>query len=338
MHANEVDDGEEEDSNQVDIPVVMISLNSANVLTTATVTPEMTSEEIVNHGMPERVRLYAGGDRPFFEDIDPVDPTLYLIHNLLTEEECDGLVKMAADKVEPVEEDSLLLLTSESSKLHNIDRTVIWKGALQGHWDKQIDERIEQVTGFPADHYSDFVVDRLNAGSFWQPHYDTHPYLDAMATITVFLTEDGSPVVYPSCKKPVKVLPRKGMAIVHHNTNEHHQLDMSTLSAMLPSQSEEPVYVARKYVFSAPMSNSRRIVLPMLALPFGGKLPGFVVKVHDFMVDKFGAEQGGGYFDKLCIFVPVLMLLGLAQFISETIQAKMKKGEKIKPKTKGKKE
>jgi hypothetical protein len=49
---------------ELTIPVVMISYNSANVLTTATVTPEMTQEEVVNHGMPERVRLYAGGDRP----------------------------------------------------------------------------------------------------------------------------------------------------------------------------------------------------------------------------------------------------------------------------------
>lgn len=45
-----VEDGAE----KVDIPVVMISLNSANVLTTATVTPEMKQEDILNHGMPER--------------------------------------------------------------------------------------------------------------------------------------------------------------------------------------------------------------------------------------------------------------------------------------------
>jgi hypothetical protein len=38
----------------IDIPVVMISLNSANVLTTATVLPEMQQEDIINHGMPER--------------------------------------------------------------------------------------------------------------------------------------------------------------------------------------------------------------------------------------------------------------------------------------------
>lgn len=39
---------------QIDIPTVMISYNSASVLTTATVTPEMQPDEIQNDGMPER--------------------------------------------------------------------------------------------------------------------------------------------------------------------------------------------------------------------------------------------------------------------------------------------
>lgn len=43
---------------QVQIPVVMISLNSANALTTATITATTKQHEIVNNGMPERVRLY----------------------------------------------------------------------------------------------------------------------------------------------------------------------------------------------------------------------------------------------------------------------------------------
>lgn len=44
----------EKGSEKIDIPVVMVSLNSANVLTSVTVTPEMKQEEIINNGMPER--------------------------------------------------------------------------------------------------------------------------------------------------------------------------------------------------------------------------------------------------------------------------------------------
>ena len=42
------------DDTTIDIPVVMMSYNSATILTSATVTPETKPEEIVNHGMPER--------------------------------------------------------------------------------------------------------------------------------------------------------------------------------------------------------------------------------------------------------------------------------------------
>jgi hypothetical protein len=43
---------------RVTIPTLMISLNSANSLTTATVAAGMRPSDIVNHGMPDRVRLY----------------------------------------------------------------------------------------------------------------------------------------------------------------------------------------------------------------------------------------------------------------------------------------
>ena len=328
----------EDDAEEVDIPVVMISLNSANVLTTATVTPDMAPSDIVNHGMPDRVRLYAGGDRPFFEDVEPVDPTLYLIHNLLTEEEAQHLVQSASTKVEPVTRDSILELSHQTENLSNVERVMLWKGALQPHSGKQVEERIEQVTGFPAAHYSDFVVDRLDTGSFWKPHFDAYPpNMVPTATITVFLTDDGPPIVYPSCREPIKIMPRKGMAIVHHNTDEKFEVDMAALHAFLPPTSEGPVYVARKYVFPTPVSNARRICLPLLAAPFGGKLPKFAVKIHDALVSKFGEEQGGVYFDKLCVFVPLLLLILLAQFIGNAVQSKMKQ-QPTKKKEKGKKD
>ena len=34
--------------------------------------------------------------------------------------------------------------------------TYLWKGAVAGETVKDIDERMSQVMGFPAEHYSDF--------------------------------------------------------------------------------------------------------------------------------------------------------------------------------------
>lgn len=316
---------DEEGADDIDIPVVMISMNSANVLTSATVTPNMAAEDIVNHGMPQRVRLYAGGDRPFFEDVEPADPTLYLIHNLLTEEECDSLIAAAAPIVSPVTNEDILQMTYSASDLEGVQRVMLWQGLLQSPAKKAIEERIEQVTGFPATHYSDFIVDRIEPGGRWKAHYDAKEGLPPpMASITVYLTDDGGSLVYPMSKDPVKILARKGVAVVHHNTNERHQLDQNTLHALLPSKSSSgPVYLARKYVYPIPVPTARRLALPVFAAPFGGKLPGAVVQIHDMLVDNFGPETGSFYFDKLCVFVPLLVVLGIVQLIGAAVHEKM---------------
>ena len=244
--------------------------------------------------------------------------------------ECDCLIHVASTKLEAVKQDSLLEHSYQTDKSHKMERVMLWKGALQTHGGKQVDERIEQVTEFPSAHYSDFIVDKLEAGSYWNPHYDVQMEagMVPMATITVFLTEEGPPVVYPSCDEPVKILSRKGMAIVHHNADNKHELDMATLHAYLPPSGT--VYVARRYIFSVPVSNARRIALPLFAAPFGAKLPHAIVKLHDIMVDKFGYGQGGIYFDKLCVFIPLLIILGLAQAIVNAVQSKMKPKKKAK--------
>lgn len=318
-----------EGADDIDIPVVMISLNSANVLTTATVENDMRPEDIVNNGMPDRVRLYSGGDRPFFEDVDTSGPVIYLIHNLLNAEECDSLVNQAKSRVTSVTENDELQLTHDSQNYVNVERVFLWQGMLQSQERKQIEERIEQVTGFPSDHLSDFVVDRLSEGSHWKPHYDTFPSVGKempMASMTIFLSEeqDGGEIVYPSTQdgKPVKINPARGLAVVHHNYEEKGTFDMSSLHAML-STSKGPVYVARKFIFSAPVSNARRIALPVYAAPFGGKLPSPIVSLYELLVDRFGYEDGGFYFDKLVVFFPILIILMATQAIVNYARSQM---------------
>lgn len=321
--------GEEEGADEIDIPVVMISMNSANVLTSATVSPDMAQQDIVNHGMPERVRLYAGGDRPFFEDVEPAEPTLYLIHNLLTDEECDTVIAAAEPRVEPVVKDDILQMTMSADDFENVKRVMLWQGLLQSPGKKAIEERIEQVTGFPATHFSDFVIDKLEPGAHWKPHYDFREgTIPPMASITIFLTENGASLVFPMSKDPVKILARKGLAVVHHNINEKNRVDQNTLHAMLPSTSG-PVYVARKYVYQMPVSTARRLALPVFAAPFGGKLPKALIQLHDLLVEKAGLEDGNFYFDKLCVFIPLLLILGIAQIIGSAIHQKMMEKPKV---------
>jgi hypothetical protein len=320
---------EGESADSIDIPVVMISYNAANVLTTATVTAEMKHEDVINHGMPDRIRLYAGGDRPFFEDVVPKKPTLYLIHNLMTPEECEMLIKSADKVMKPVSGDSLLELSHNTEKMHNIERATLWQGLWQLPANKAIEDRIEQVTGFPTVHFTDFIVDKYEKGSHRQPHYDIFPNTVAMATLTIFLTDGDEPsVVYPNAKEPIKVRPKQGMAIVHHNTKDNQfELDYDTIHAMMPSKGT--VYIAQKFILVTPVSYARRIIVPLFA--FAG-LSSLLVQLYDLMTERFGMEQGSSYFDKVCVGVPVLVIGLIIQFIADKLQGK--KPDKKKKATK----
>ena len=169
----------------IDIPVLMVSLQAGNLITTA-MADDDTEAEIVNKGggLPDRVRLYAGGDRPFFEDAVSKSPVLYLIHNMLTSEECGDLIHMAKGKYHRVDDttgiNNYLENTMASDKpgeatAKNIDRVTLWKGGMGGKLIKDIDERISQVTGFPPEHFSDFQINKYTEGSSHESHYDINP-------------------------------------------------------------------------------------------------------------------------------------------------------------------
>lgn len=282
-----------------------------------------------------RIRLYAGGDRPFFEDVEAAEPTIYVIHNLLTVSECDALVRQAAPHVAPVVATvpDPLQLTVDPSPFVGTERVMLWQGSvMKGPAFKAVEERIEQVTGFPSAHYSDWTVDRLTKGSHWKPHYDVLPgnYVP-LATITVFLSDTapdtGGEIVFPSTTTdPVKIRPVKGMAVVHHNTNDQHEFEVNAVHALLPVTGTEDVYIARKFILPAPISNARRVALPVYAAATGGKLPDFVVQMHDYLTAQYGFETGGLYFDKAVVYLPMLLLLVLAQFIGLYVHKQMQKG------------
>lgn len=317
-------------ADHIDIPVFMVSLASGNLITTATYEEGMAEEDIVNNGMPDRVRLYSAGDRPFFEDAISQNPVLYLIHNMLTEEECDGLVSAATGKYEMVDDtisnllENIVAEKDRKAKAFDVKKVVLWKGQLNGHAGKQIDERIEQVTGYPKDQLSDWQISEYKKGSKYEMHYDFHPIYAPVATITVFLNElsdddaSGGEIVYPKAgkdKNPIMIRPKVGLAVVHHNTDFDGNFDYSALYGEMPLLKDEVKYIAQKYVYSEPLPPSKRIVLPFLAAAGGGKLPRWVITCHDYLVVKFGLETGTLYFDKLCVLGPLLILIGIASLV-----------------------
>lgn len=328
---------EEEDyaEEHIDIPVIMVSLASGNLITQATVEEGMKDEDIVNNGLPERVRLYGAGDRPFFEDVVSNNPVLYLIHNLMSPTECETLIKSAEGKMDLVDDtvSNILEHTVPSSdmkpKAINIEKVQLWKGQLNSHLGKQIEERIEQVTGYPQDQFSDWQISKYVKGSRYDLHYDQTPsqkqFYPPLATITVFLNdieEDiGGEVVFPYPKEgnPIMIQPKEGLAFVHHTSDYEGKFDDAAVygDIELGGDGTTVKYIAKKFVYGTPLPPSRRVILPILALPFGGKLPRFVISAHDFMIDTFG-DDGYFYFDKavvVCLGLFVVALVSIVGFL-----------------------
>lgn len=350
---------------QIDIPVVMISLNSAQMLATALLDPnDPASRDLARRAgfstkyMPERVRLYAGDDRPFFEDVEAAQPTIYLIHDLFKTDECDTLIQQAEtaglERIDTAQTDPLQY-THAPQKYRNVERVTLWQGLWMTAQAKQMEERIEQVTSFPVAHYSDFVIDRIRVGdkkSYIQPHYDDFTGNVPIASMTIFLSEPpaagGGDIYYPHTESgvPIHIRPRKGMAVIHHNTIQDRSgqtfLDEAAKQGLMAVESsnggDEYFYVAHKYIFMDPVSNARRIVLPIVALPTRGRLPGLMVSLFEKFVDQFGYEQGSTWFDKACIFVPALLVLMLVQVIVERVQKELKASASQKKDKKSKKD
>lgn len=315
----------------IDIPVIMASLSSGNVLTTARNVEESSRRRTdPQAGLPERVRLYAGGDRPFFEDVKHEDPVVYLIHNLLTAEECDMIIDRSRGKMLPFDDTindflegtaTAASMKASGKMVHNVERTFLWRGLFKSAPFKLIDERIEQVTGFPQAHFSDFQVNKLTAGSYHRPHYDSIPTLGQLATIHIFLTDgngtSGGEFVFPyASRRPIKITPKQGMAVVYHNLEENGDTDQFSAHGELPVIGEGiEVWTARKWIYVEPLPKSHRIALPVFALFNGGRLP-HVIKatIYGKMLEQFGVENGNRCFDELVVFIPVIFVIILMYF------------------------
>jgi len=236
----------------------------------------------------------------------------------MSAEECNGVVSQAKGKVEKKTEADLLQYLPEPSIFKNSPQSMIWNGGLMN---KMLDERVEHTTAFPVVHLTDYVVHHVAEDTFWKPHYNTA----AFATITLFLTEDGPTQVYPLTDGgPIEVKAKQGMAVISHNWDERHRLDRTSLQAMLPNKSG---YVAQRFVVVQPQSLARRYVLPILSLPFGGKLPKWVSSFYDWLYDYTGRspEDTEYYFDKVFVVTPGLIVLLLVQLVSSLFQSKPKR-------------
>lgn len=184
-------------------------------------------------------------------------PRIILFGGLLSDAECDQLVKLAEPKLTR----STVVNTATGSYDVHPDRT-----SRGGHFQRgenplirRIEARISDLVGFPVENGEPIQILHYVPGAEYKPHFD---YFDPklpgnekvlamggqrVATLIMYLNdvEAGGSTVFPEVG--IDVLPKKGNAVYFAYTTEDNQLDARSLHGGSPVQAGEK-WIATKWI------------------------------------------------------------------------------------------
>lgn len=171
-------------------------------------------------------------------------PVIAVLDGVLSEAECDELIRRSADKmrrsttVDPIsgKHEVIADRSSEGTFFHlNADPFI----AL-------LDRRISEVMHWPIDHGEGLQILHYGTGGEYKPHFDYFPPEDPgshvqmtiggqrVSTLVMYLNEveEGGTTIFPEIG--LEVVPKKGSAVYFEYTNSQNQLDRLTLHGGSP--------------------------------------------------------------------------------------------------------
>jgi hypothetical protein len=146
--------GDAQNSGKLQIPCVMVSWNSGHAMI---------------EDQPERLRLYPGGGRPFIESVSDDAPVVFLIHNLLEEDEREYLKNIARPMLRPSVESDDEVMVKQKPAERSFQRAVLHHGMWKSSTMKAIDEKLFSIINFPPEYFAD-----LQVRSFAAPKAELH--------------------------------------------------------------------------------------------------------------------------------------------------------------------
>jgi len=172
-------------------------------------------------------------------------PRIVLLHNFLTNKECDHLQKQAKPHLARSE---VLDEQSGGGRINEVrtSQGMFFEGRGVDPIISQIEERISHLTMMPVEHGESIQVLQYQPGAEFRPHHD---YFDAdtvggqmalenggqrMATVIMYLnnTEAGGETIFPEAD--LKVQPKKGNAVLFYNCRPDGTEDPLTLHGGAP--------------------------------------------------------------------------------------------------------
>ena len=127
----------------------------AKIRTPSLMVSYAAGQQLREHG-PRRMRIFAGGDRPFIESVTDAAPLLYLVHNAIMDSEIEAAKAKLAPYLLPHPPGR-----SNEAPIHRATRSL---GALRGAQLTAFYDRVASIVGYPVDHLSEPILERRRAG------------------------------------------------------------------------------------------------------------------------------------------------------------------------------
>lgn len=172
------------------------------------------------------------------------EPSIVCIDNVLSDEECEALKNRSLERLKrntTVDNDdgSYQIFTGRTSQ------GTSWKRG-EDELFERIDQRLSELAGWPVENGEGLQVMRYEVGGQYTPHYDYFPpeYPGSakqmerggqrVSTVLMYLNdpEEGGETEFPNIK--LKVVPKKGSAVIFEYRHDDGRLDPNSLHAGLP--------------------------------------------------------------------------------------------------------
>jgi prolyl 4-hydroxylase len=171
-------------------------------------------------------------------------PTIAVLDDLLSHEECDGLIRRSAERMQRSTTVDPVRGTHEIIPHRDSDGTYLPVNA--DPFIAQLDRRIAALMNWPLENGEGLQILRYRIGGQYTPHFDYFPPADPgsaaalavggqrLSSLVMYLNDvpEGGETVFPELN--LTVVPKRGSAVYFEYCNSRGQVDPRTLHGGLP--------------------------------------------------------------------------------------------------------
>jgi prolyl 4-hydroxylase len=184
-------------------------------------------------------------------------PEIILLEGVLSQDECDELVRRAEAKLNP--STTIDPATGEAKIIQNRTSYGTYFHLEEDGFIAKLDRRLAHLANWPLDHAEGIQILNYRQGGEYKPHFDFFPPEEAgstvhtaqggqrVATIVMYLNdvEEGGETIFP--KLSLSIPARKGDAVYFAYCNSQGQVDRLTLHGGAPVLKDQK-WIATKWM------------------------------------------------------------------------------------------